>query len=301
MQVRAIDAVGNVSDLTEPIVVTTAGGAGTTVNTSVAASLDDAYEYVSGGIMDITSATLSAGDAHYIGLRFTLNVPQGAAISSADIDFTAAASTGAQTINFAIEDTDDASAFSENNTDISSRTTTGSVDWVISADWSDDEVVTTADLSDLIEAVTNKASWQSGNSIVIIGLGNSANTRLIKSFESGSAPTLNVTYTGGNQGNDSEAPSVPQNLTDEGIDLSTVSLIWNASTDNIEVTEYEVFNGEVSLGTTMDTTFEVTGLNAGATYTFKVTAKDAVGNTSAKSAGHTVSTTSLAATEGMYY
>ncbi|WP_338043410.1 carbohydrate-binding protein, partial [Nonomuraea lactucae] len=47
--------------------------------------------------------------------------------------------------------------------------------------------------------------------------------------------------TGG--GGDTEAPSVPGNLRSTGVTSNSVSLAWNASTDNVGVTGYNVYRG----------------------------------------------------------
>ncbi|WP_452602834.1 M36 family metallopeptidase [Pontimicrobium sp. MEBiC06410] len=79
---------------------------------------------------------------------------------------------------------------------------------------------------------------------------------------------------------DTEAPSIPLNLVSTGITQTTVDLSWDASTDNVAVTAYEVFQGNTSLGDVTNTTMQVTGLTANTAYAFRVRAKDAAGNNS---------------------
>lgn len=83
---------------------------------------------------------------------------------------------------------------------------------------------------------------------------------------------------------DSEAPSAPDNLRSTGVTASSVSLAWDASTDNVGVTGYEVLNGSTVATTVTGTTASVTGLNADTAYTFSVRAVDAAGNQSKLSA-----------------
>jgi chitodextrinase len=97
-------------------------------------------------------------------------------------------------------------------------------------------------------------------------------------------PTL-PTLTGGG---DTQPPSAPGNLRVTGQTDTTVSLAWNASTDNIGVTGYRVSNG----GTTSGTAYTVTGLTASTAYSFTVTALDAAGNSSG--ASNTVNVTTNA-------
>ena len=96
-------------------------------------------------------------------------------------------------------------------------------------------------------------------------------------------------------GTDTQAPTVPASLRSTATSATSVGLAWNASTDNVAVTSYEVFRGGVSVGTTTSTAFTVTGLTANTSYSFTVKAKDAAGNASAASTALTV-TTGTAAT-----
>ena len=88
---------------------------------------------------------------------------------------------------------------------------------------------------------------------------------------------------------DTQAPTTPTNLVVTDVTTSVVSLLWNASSDNVAVTGYDVFQGSTNLGEVAGTTANVTGLTEGTTYQFRVRAKDAAGNTSGDS--NTVSAT----------
>jgi len=96
-------------------------------------------------------------------------------------------------------------------------------------------------------------------------------------------------------GTDTQAPTAPASLRSTGTSATSVALAWNASTDNVGVTSYEVFRGGVSAGTTTSTAFTVTGLTANTSYSFTVKAKDAAGNVSAASTALTVTTGTTAA------
>ncbi|WP_439656363.1 cellulase family glycosylhydrolase [Lentzea sp. HUAS TT2] len=78
---------------------------------------------------------------------------------------------------------------------------------------------------------------------------------------------------------DTEAPSVPGNLRSTGTTSSSVSLAWNASTDNVGVAAYVLSNGQTATGTT----HTVSGLTPDTAYTFTVRARDAAGNLSGAS------------------
>lgn len=91
---------------------------------------------------------------------------------------------------------------------------------------------------------------------------------------------------------DTTAPSVPTNLTASGTTSSSTNLSWNASTDNVAVTGYEVYRGTTLVTTVNTTTYSATGLTASTAYSFSVKAKDAAGNVSAQS--NVVNVTTLA-------
>lgn len=83
---------------------------------------------------------------------------------------------------------------------------------------------------------------------------------------------------------DSEAPSVPTNVMVSNETSNSIDLSWTASTDNIAVTEYDVYVNSVFNKSTSSTTTTVTGLNSETTYAFTILAKDAAGNESSQSA-----------------
>jgi chitodextrinase len=82
---------------------------------------------------------------------------------------------------------------------------------------------------------------------------------------------------------DTQAPTVPTNLTSPTHTDRTATLSWTAATDNVGVVEYEIYNGAALAGTVTSTTYTVTGLTPSTAYTFTVKAKDAENNVSAAS------------------
>ncbi|MFD4637797.1 fibronectin type III domain-containing protein [Lentzea sp. NPDC058436] len=100
----------------------------------------------------------------------------------------------------------------------------------------------------------------------------------------------NLTLVTGSGSGDTTAPSVPAGLRSTGATASSVSLAWDASTDDVGVTGYEVLQGGVVATKVAGTTASVSGLAADTSYTFTVRAVDAAGNTSAGSAPVTVRT-----------
>ena len=89
---------------------------------------------------------------------------------------------------------------------------------------------------------------------------------------------------------DTEAPSVVTGLASSNVTETSFDLSWSASTDNVGVVSYEIFQDGVSIGTTGATTLSVSGLSASTTYAMTVTASDAAGNTSAASSALNVTT-----------
>ncbi len=80
---------------------------------------------------------------------------------------------------------------------------------------------------------------------------------------------------------DGTAPTVPGNLRTTATTGTSVSLAWNASTDEVGVTGYGVYRDGTSVASPAGTTSTVSGLVCGTTYTFAVDAVDAAGNRSA--------------------
>ncbi|OAB46771.1 lytic polysaccharide monooxygenase [Paenibacillus antarcticus] len=103
---------------------------------------------------------------------------------------------------------------------------------------------------------------------------------------------IDVNFSGSTSTPDTQAPSVPASLASTGKTNTTVSLAWNASTDNVGVTGYQVFNGSSLVATVPGTNYVVSGLTANTAYTFSVKAIDAAGN--ASNASNVVSVTTSA-------
>jgi hypothetical protein len=94
----------------------------------------------------------------------------------------------------------------------------------------------------------------------------------------------------GGGGSDTQAPTAPSGLTSTGKSSSSVSLKWNAATDNVGVTAYDVYRGSTQVLSVSGTSATVSGLAPSTGYTFTVKARDAAGNTSAASNAVTVTT-----------
>ncbi|SHG31867.1 endonuclease [Flavobacterium johnsoniae] len=94
---------------------------------------------------------------------------------------------------------------------------------------------------------------------------------------------------GGTSSTDTQAPTAPTSLASTSKTAVSISLSWNASTDNVAVTGYDVYANSAYKTTVSGTTATITGLTASTAYSIYVKAKDAAGNASASS--NTISAT----------
>ncbi|MET9102454.1 carbohydrate binding domain-containing protein [Streptomyces antibioticus] len=159
------------------------------------------------------------------------------------------------------------------------------------------------------------SGWVRGN-YVYLGVDGGASTwttspsaysRLSVSFTTGASQTSATIYVHGwyaqgtyqaddisldgpGGGTDAQAPTTPTGLTSTGKTSSSVSLSWNAATDNVGVTGYDVYNGSTRALTVSGTSATVGGLSPSTAYTFTVRARDAAGNVSGASSAVTVTT-----------
>ena len=82
---------------------------------------------------------------------------------------------------------------------------------------------------------------------------------------------------------DTQAPTAATGLNVSGKTSSSISLAWNASTDNVGVTAYNVYMDGNLKTTVSSTSTTISGLTPSTTYSFYVVAKDAAGNSSSNS------------------
>lgn len=145
------------------------------------------------------------GDKQVVGLRFTnVNVPQGAKITSAFIQFTADVDTAdLSSVNtkliIKIQNNKNPGKFKEVENDITSRTLVGKkvvwhpVPWMIESEQGDAQK--TPDLKVLVQKVINKGGWKKNNAIVFLVKGNKGK-RSAQSFDDNpdGAPVLIISY-----------------------------------------------------------------------------------------------------------
>ncbi len=89
---------------------------------------------------------------------------------------------------------------------------------------------------------------------------------------------------------DSEPPSVPGNPVATALSSNRVDLRWDPSTDNLFVSNYDVFRDGQPVGNTNQTVFNDVGLSPLTSYGYRVVARDLNGNASAPSAQATAVT-----------
>jgi hypothetical protein len=91
---------------------------------------------------------------------------------------------------------------------------------------------------------------------------------------------------------DTLPPTVPSNLHTTSVTTSQVGLAWNASTDNVGVSGYQIYRDGALLSTVIGTQTSVTDTSVASatTYAYHVVAADAAGNISGPSLDLIVST-----------
>ncbi|MER5766918.1 glycosyl hydrolase family 18 protein [Streptomyces sp. NPDC001985] len=89
-------------------------------------------------------------------------------------------------------------------------------------------------------------------------------------------------------------PTAPGSLRSTGKTASTVSLAWNAATDNVAVAAYDVYRAATLVKTVTTTSATVDGLSPATAYTFTVKARDTADNASPASNALSVTTDDVA-------
>ncbi|MFC1600669.1 6-bladed beta-propeller, partial [Patescibacteria group bacterium] len=177
-----------------------------TLEVRVNAGSDDAEEHENGTMESLTSSDLELvreSDDQLVGMRFnSVDIPQGATIQSAYIQFSVDETTS-ETTNLTIhgEDSDSPNTFSSSDNNISNRTkTSSSVSWNPSSwttRWDDggpDQQ--TSDIRSVVQEIVDRPGWSSGNSLVIMISG--TGKRVAESYNGypSKAPLLHIEYGG---------------------------------------------------------------------------------------------------------
>lgn len=171
------------------------------ITVAVSGGRDDAEEEGDGGVnhdSDELEMTDHSSGQQMIGLRFqNVNVPQGAIILFAYVDFTTeAVSSRATTLIFRGEATDDAAPFARDRFNISQRASTAaSVTWPNVPGWTAvGQVHRSPDLAGIIQEIVNRNGWRSGNALALIISGDGQ--RIAESYDGfpEAAPRLYIEY-----------------------------------------------------------------------------------------------------------
>ncbi len=260
---------------------------------------DDAEENASSGAVNLTSGDLElvqdGTTPQTVGVRFAgVDLPQGATILSATLQFTVDEATGGPaSLTIRGEGSNSAAPFTSASADVSDRPTTGAAVTWSPPDWttigSAGPAQRPPDLAAIVQEIVARPGWAPGNALAFLVTG--TGRRTAESYEGGAsvAPRLAVIYQGEP---DEEAPTVPANLRSPARSETTIDLAWDAATDNVGVTGYRVHGPSGAVDVT-GTSHVAAGLVAGSAYEFQVSALDEAGNESARTPVLAVSTVPL--------
>ncbi len=171
-----------------------------TAQTSI--GTDDAEQF--GSSVDTIDTDLDLGfdsetsSNQTVAVRFQgVDVPQGATITSATLDFFAqGTSTGTASFTIKGIDEDDVATFAASTDDISSRSTTSAaVTWAVE-DWTTSgERYATDDISTIVQEIVGRGGWSSGNNMAFV-VETGTGSRIADSYNSDPArgPRLTITY-----------------------------------------------------------------------------------------------------------
>jgi hypothetical protein len=158
---------------------------GRLVQSSVAASADDASEVVGGvsdGVVSLTGTVIGFQSDRFGGFRFILGVPHGTRVLRAYIQFTSSATpvgSGATAcaVTMWCQSADDAAAFTTATKNVTDRLKTGqSVSWNLPSSTGTDAWLIgdrglnqrTPDLRHVIQEVLDRTGWAAGNGLVFV-------------------------------------------------------------------------------------------------------------------------------------
>ncbi len=202
--VRVTDTAGGAAVADLNITVSVTSGLPITISTTINGSAQDAEEYAN-GTMSLTSTDLELVEdvattpgAQTVGLRFDLNVPQGAVVTNARIQFTAdEAQADTTSLVLKTEAADTAAAFTATAGNLASRTRNPLlVQWAPAA-WTIGQAGAgqqTPNFAGLVQQVVSRAGWQSGNALAVFITGTGHRTADAFDKVGGAPAVLTVTF-----------------------------------------------------------------------------------------------------------
>lgn len=229
----------------------TVGSFSQTVNVRIASGNDDVEEapdgdvYTNSSDIELIYDGYNGGD-QTVGLRFTnVQIPQGASITNAYIQFAADESnSGSTTLNIYGHYTGNAAAFSTSNGNVSSRNRTSSRTVWSPVSWSSGQQGSgqrTPEMKSVLQEIVNHSGWNAGNAMAFIIEGTGERTAESYEGSSSKAPLLHVAYTVGGQAANQDptvlltAPSNGTNYQSLGaITLSASALDADGSINRVE-------------------------------------------------------------------
>lgn len=223
----------------------TSAGSVITVTSQVSASADDVEQTSSGNIYIASSdleLIMDGSSEQIVALRFRVDVPQGANITNATIQFTSdEVTTGPAALQIFAEASDNATAFESGDTIGLRPTTQASVSWS-PLPWDTvgeaGDAQLTPSLTAITQEVIERSGWTRGNHLAYLISG--TGTRTAESYDgsASAAPILTISYSLIEQEPEPEQPTQP---TDDM--LSVITQVSMASDDAEEHS-----NGGVTLG-----------------------------------------------------
>ena len=172
-----------------------------TAESVISQGSDDAEQYKKGTVilddvvLNMVYESKTTGN-QIIGLRFdNLDIPNGAYITGAYIEFTAAASSsGTCSLSIYGESSDDASTFTTKSKNISSRKkTVASATWA-PEQWTVGNTSQSSDISAIVSEIVNRPGWRSGHAMVFIITGTGTRTAHAYDGNPSSAPKIYIEY-----------------------------------------------------------------------------------------------------------
>ena len=273
-QVTAVDAAGNES-ARAAVTVVTAGGSGGTLTFAPTddATIDASQPTVNFGTA--TRLTVDNSPVNSILLKFNVSGTAGCPISSAKLRMTVGSTTN------------------DNSVYGGDLYGTGTSWNQSSVTWNTAPAASGAKVSSVATAVALNTSYLFDATSLVTGDGavgimikspNSDGARYF-SNESGTpaqVPQLQVAC-----GGDSTPPTPPANLAATAASSTQVNLSWTPSTDNVGVTGYKVYRNQSATALAIlpgsATSYTDNTAKAATSYSYQVTALDAVGNQSTRS------------------
>lgn len=192
-------------------------------------SADDAEEQLNGriklGSRDLEMGVTNNGRPHTVGIRFPdVDIPQGATILTAHIEFTAEEdSEDDATLSFRGIANDNAGKFTDDKRSISqSPSTAASYTWENVSTWTKGQRHWTPNLGDVVQELVNREGWVEGNAMAFVVTGTGQRSAWSVNGKAGDAPMFYVEYALGDDVVQASGLMEETDLTDRNTVSSTV-------------------------------------------------------------------------------